>query len=718
LPTKEQVDEVAPPAEATVWEALGERLDPANYVPHLRLGLTWAHLRSRHGEHYTMLGRDGSYLRLTEDEDRLASAMDGTRSVAALEAAQVEESGKMDLDGVTELVADLREAGCLLDPPRDIFDDLRRRLHPPKRRRRALTEGGPLMMRVPLRGIDRFVTWMHDRIGWIFFTRPVLVATVVITVVGIAAATSEILAGRDPFAPIAGSGIAGLLALVVAYYVVTFVHESAHAVTCKHFGGRVPEGGFLLFYFMPAFYVDVTDAWLQPWRRRIAVSWAGPYSGFMLAGVCAILVFILPPGWLLGTVLFKLAIVSYIDDAFNLMPLLKLDGYYILMDWLEIPELRERAMGFIKGPMWRQLLDRQRFTRREVLYAVFGILAAVYSSLSIYFAVLFWLRRLRPIVRPLWQSPGFVGRAFAVVVVAVIFVPITITLARRLWRYQQRLRQAPAAARQTLEGILSRDRLRLLEDLAFLESLPAPAIERLARSGRLKHYRRGDQVVRQGDLGSQFFVIAGGQAAVLVDDREVSRLGRGDFFGERALLGGGRRAATVLAEEDLTVLIFEERAFWQELAGTVGWQTRVRAALEEREQLAEVGLFQDLDGRELDLLAVKLTVSPFDRGDALVREGEPGDAFYIVREGTVEVRREGVQRRLRLLHPGDYFGELALLHGTPRNATVQGVEPGSVWRLGGRDFRDLVGGYLRLDEEIAATAASRQVGGHRMRRRS
>src|SRR5207245_412389 len=198
-----------------------------------------------------MIGRDGTYLRLTEEEDQVATRMDGTRSLAVLEADLVESSGSMDLNGVTELVADLREAGCLLDPPRDIFDDLRLRLHPPKRRRRALTEGGLLIM--------------------------------------------------------------------------------------------------------PAFYVDVTDAWLQPWRRRIAVSWAGPYSGFMLAGVSAILVFILPPGWLITTVLFKLAIVSYIDDAFNLMPLLKLDGYYILMDWLEIPALRERAMGFIKGPLWRQL---------------------------------------------------------------------------------------------------------------------------------------------------------------------------------------------------------------------------------------------------------------------------------------------------------------------------------------------------------------------------
>jgi putative peptide zinc metalloprotease protein len=665
-----------------------------------------------------MIGHDSTYLRLTDEEDRVAQRMDGTRRLADLEAELIQESGSMDLDGVADLVADLRESRCLTDPPRDIYENLRLRLAPPQRRRRALTEGGLLMMRIPVRGIDGFVTWLHDHIAFVFFNRPALAATVLITVLGIAACASEILAGRDPFAPIAGSGIAGLIALVIAYYVVTFVHESAHAVTCKHFGGRVPEGGFMLFYFMPAFYVDVTDAWLFPWRRRIAVSGAGPYSGFILAGVSAILVWLLPSGWLISVVLFKLAIVSYIDDAFNLLPLLKLDGYFILMDWLEIPELRERAMGFIKGPMWRQLLDRQRFTRREVLYAIFGILSAAYSSLSIYVAFLFWTRRLRPIVRPLWVSPGFLGRAFAVLVVAVIFVPLTIGLGRRLWRYQRRIRQAPSAARKTIEAILARDRLRLLKELAFLESLPEPAVERLAQAARVKQYSRGDQVVRQGDEGHTFFLIAGGRATVLVNDREVGHLAKGDFFGERALLGTGRRAATIVADDGMTVLAFEADVFWRELIGPVDWQTRVRAALEDRQRLAAVELFQNLDSRELDLLALKLAVMPFSTGDVIVRQGDPGDAFYVVREGKLEIRRTGVQRRVATIGPGDYFGELALLHGAPRNATVSAMTPGSLWKLGSRDFRELVGGYLRLDEEIAVTASQRMVAGHGRRRRS
>src|SRR2546428_1268001 len=178
---EENVGVLAAPTGPTVWEALAERLDPGNYVPRLRPDLTWARLTSRHGEHSTMIGREGTYLRLPEEEDQVVPRMDGTRSLAGPEAERVESSGSMDLNGVAELVADLREAGCLLEPPRNIFDDLRGRLHPSKRRR-ALTEGGLLMMRVPLRGIDRFVTWMHDRIGWIFFTRPGLVATAVITV--------------------------------------------------------------------------------------------------------------------------------------------------------------------------------------------------------------------------------------------------------------------------------------------------------------------------------------------------------------------------------------------------------------------------------------------------------------------------------------------------------------------------------------------------------
>jgi CRP-like cAMP-binding protein len=707
----------------SVWDDLAERTSLANYRPEVRTDLIWVRLTTRQGEPYAMVYRAGSeFLRLSDVDAYLAERMDGSRPVSELVVDYFERAGTMDFEAVAELVMDLRAYDFLTDPSQDVFGDLEAVLHPEKPPRFRFGRGGMLDLQFPLKGIDAFVSRMHAHGAWIFYTRPALVASVIVTLLGLAACISEIIRGHDPFAPLGGSHVAGILALVGAYIVVTFIHESAHAVTCKHFGGRIVEGGFNLYYLMPAWYVDVTDGWLQPWYRRIAISWAGPYSGFILAGCCCLLVFVLPGGFL-ATVLFKIAIVSYVDDAFNLMPLLKLDGYFILADWLEIPKLRERALAFIAGPLWRVLfVDREKLSRRELLYTVFGALAALYSFASIFIALAWWGRRLRPLVQPLWLTPGLLAKVFAALVVAAIAVPLAIGLGRRAWHYQRHIRSAPQKAKEAVEAMRIRDRLSLLQNVAFLEGVPDAVAERLARAARVRTVRAAAQVIRQGDRGDEFFVIADGRASILVrshaEDRLAGHYATGDFFGERALLGGGVRAATILADTPLKLLVFSRELFWTELAGPVGWQARVREALEERQRLQAVPLFKGLGERQLDVLAVKLETQPFAPGEVLVRQGDEGDSFYVVREGLVDVTRQDgrARRKLATLQPGDYFGEMALLYNQPRMATVAGKDAGTVWRLGRQDFRDLVGRYLDLESPIARKARSRRLAPSRGRR--
>jgi CRP-like cAMP-binding protein len=702
------------PAES-IWERLRDRISPADYTPVLRTDLTWVRTKTRHGDPYVMVAERGKvYLRLADEDDFLASRMDGTRRIADLVVDYFHQFGSFGYDRVVWLVGELRDAGMLTDPPRDIYAQVRERLHPPaKPVKPGRWEGTVLMLRLPIRGIDGFVTWLYNHVGFVFYKRAVLLLTVVIAVLGLAAFVANLLGGHDLFAPLGGSVLLGIVALVLAYYVATAIHEAAHALTAKHFGRRVDQGGFMLFYFMPAFYVDTTDVWLEPWWRRIAVSWAGPYSGFTVAGACSILVFLFPHGGLATTLLFKFAVASYFTDALNLMPLLPLDGYYILMDWLEIPQLRQRALEFIKGPMWRMLLDRERFTRREVLFGVFGILAATYSSISIFLAILYWRRRLSPVVTPLWATPGFWAKAAVVVVVGAIAIPLGIRLGRRAWRYVKMLGRAPAAARALVTTVRMRDRVRLLESLGFLASLPLAGLDRLARAARVREVPRGTAVVRQGDRGDEFFVVAEGEAAVMVrergQDKTVQELGVGDYFGERALLGDGLRRATVRAVTPLKLLAFRADAFWKELAGTMAWETRLRMALGERERLEELPIFRGMGSRQLDLLAVKLAVREIVVGETLIRQGDPGDTFYIVREGELEVlvSENGVRRRANLLQPGDFFGEIALLYEVPRTATVRARTQASVWELGRQDFRDLVGRYMGLEDDVAKLAASR-----------
>src|SRR5207248_6739970 len=117
-------------------------------------------------------------------------------------------------------------------------------------------------------------------------------------------------------------------ALLIFISVSILIHELAHALVCKSFGCEVRRGGFALFFGFPAFFVDTTDIWLEPRWRRIAVSAAGACADAVVAGACTLLTLVLPPE--LAAVSLAFAATTYVIVLFNLLPLLELDGYYVL----------------------------------------------------------------------------------------------------------------------------------------------------------------------------------------------------------------------------------------------------------------------------------------------------------------------------------------------------------------------------------------------------
>jgi CRP-like cAMP-binding protein len=105
------------------------------------------------------------------------------------------------------------------------------------------------------------------------------------------------------------------------------------------------------------------------------------------------------------------------------------------------------------------------------------------------------------------------------------------------------------------------------------------------------------------------------------------------------------------------------------------------------DELARVPLLSGLEVGDLELLASKLEVEQYDPGHVWTREGQSGYAFYIVAEGSLDVTVEG--QPVRQLGPGDYFGEIAILGGGRRTATVISISPTTVWSLFGTRFREL-----------------------------
>lgn len=138
--------------------------------------------------------------------------------------------------------------------------------------------------------------------------------------------------------------LSGLVCLVATLSLLTALHESAHGVTLTRFGGRPRRAGFMLFYLTPAFFVDVTDGWRLPdRRRRVAIALAGPAVHAVMSAIALIAALALPPSTIRQTVLL-LAISCTAIVIVNLIPFVRFDGYIALMCALDEPNLRARAI--------------------------------------------------------------------------------------------------------------------------------------------------------------------------------------------------------------------------------------------------------------------------------------------------------------------------------------------------------------------------------------
>jgi putative peptide zinc metalloprotease protein len=186
-------------------------------------------------------------------------------------------------------------------------------------------------------------------------------------------------------------GVRGLYrfdALLIAWLTVlsvTTAHEFAHGVTCKRYGGQVHEIGFLLIYFQPAFYCNVSDAWLFSRKSsRLWVTFAGAYLEIVVWASATLVWSIVDLDTSLSFLALVIMTTSGVKTLFNLNPLIKLDGYYLLSDYLEIPNLRQKSIEYLKMLVttgWRTTMSRTRelSMRERRIYIFFGLLASAYS---------------------------------------------------------------------------------------------------------------------------------------------------------------------------------------------------------------------------------------------------------------------------------------------------------------------------------------------------
>lgn len=218
---------------------------------------------------------------------------------------------------------------------------------------------------------------------------------------------------------------------------IVLLHEFAHGLTCKYFGGEVKEMGFLLIYFNPALYCNVSDAWLFEKRSsRLWVVFAGGFFEAFIFSLAALAWSVAPPGSLCSTVCLIVIAVSGVKTLFNLNPLIKLDGYYFLSDYLEIPNLREKSFSFVKsqisGRLGRADVNTKNFTPRErVIYWSYAALAMPFTAALL--LLLAW-----KLAASLMSKYGEVGLPILAIILFILLGDVLVGAATRTYRLVKR----------------------------------------------------------------------------------------------------------------------------------------------------------------------------------------------------------------------------------------------------------------------------------------
>ncbi|XP_071442556.1 cAMP-dependent protein kinase type I regulatory subunit isoform X1 [Hetaerina americana] len=206
----------------------------------------------------------------------------------------------------------------------------------------------------------------------------------------------------------------------------------------------------------------------------------------------------------------------------------------------------------------------------------------------------------------------------------------------------------------------------------------------------------GEIIIRQGDEGDNFYVIDVGEVEVFVSSELVTTIGEGGSFGELALIYGTLRAATVRAKTDVKLWGIDRDSYRRILMGST-----IRKRKMYEEFLSRVSILESLDKWERLTVADALEPVSFDDKEPIVQQGEPGDDFFIIVEGTALVlqRRggsspgaeDGEEVEVGRLGPSDYFGEIALLLDRPRAATVVAKGPLKCVKLDRARFERVLG---------------------------
>jgi putative peptide zinc metalloprotease protein len=434
---------------------------PSHPYPRLRPDLTWRRFVTEGQEAYVFKDEiTQDYVKLDVISGALALRLDGeTSPEALLDWARGTWPGlEFDADYIADVLGDLRRFKFIEDPfERNALLEAR------AREERAQINASTFrnIFSIPLGTVnpDRFLSRTYPCIAWFFSPFFVALGMALFILSGYLVWTQRDHVTGPTHALFTGSGfeLFGAFLIWVTIIITIIIHELGHGYAVKHFGGKVDRLGFLFIFGLPCMFCNTSDSHLFPnWRHRVGVALAGTYTELYVATIATAVWWLTPSELVINQLAYNIMLFASVGGIlFNYNPLIKMDGYFVLADVLDMPNLQEDAYGYLG-----YLLKRHLLRMREEPCPVEGRrrkrVLLLYAVASIAYSVTFALLVMAMFRQRLIAMFAFAGALLSVALLFIVVRPLAQPLVRsaQMWaldhRGQIRRHQLPIVAGITL----------------------------------------------------------------------------------------------------------------------------------------------------------------------------------------------------------------------------------------------------------------------------
>ncbi len=329
-----------------------------------------------------------AYFRFQEEEYAILQMLDGLTSLDEIKERFEEEfpPQKITLEELQQFLGMLHRSGLVIvDMPGQGHQLQKRR---GERKHKEFVGAISNILCIRFKGFDpeRLLNWLYPWVRWFFSPWTVaacgllLISALLLVMVEFAAFRSKLPEFHQFFS------VHNAFLLMLVLCVTKTCHEFGHGLSCKHFGGECHEIGIMILVLTPCPYCNVSDSWMLPSKwRRAAIGAAGIYVELLFASVCTFFWWFSYSGGVLNNLCLDVIFVCSISTVvFNANPLLRYDGYYILADIVEIPNLRQKATSILSRKLgqWCLGLEPQEDPflpqRNQIFFILYTIAAVIY----------------------------------------------------------------------------------------------------------------------------------------------------------------------------------------------------------------------------------------------------------------------------------------------------------------------------------------------------